>query len=383
LAFVALLALQGCRPAEPPRAPDLTLTPLEITGLAGWHDDRHAEALLAFRRSCTKVAAAAGDRPLAAHPAFGTTGDWQRLCNAAGTVGSGDAAARRFFESRFVPHLAGDNGDPEGLFTGYYEPELKGSPVAHGGYQIPLYQPPPEMVAIDLGAFRAEWQGRDLVGRVQDGRVIPMPSRAEIDAGALAGRRLELLWVEDPVAAFFFHIQGSGRVMLDDGRLVRVGYAGKNGHPYVAVGAELVRRGALAREAVSMQAIRAWLRRHPDQASTVMNLNPSYVFFRIVDGDGPVGSQGVVLTPERSLAVDRAFVPLGTPAWLETADPLDPARPLRRLVVAQDTGGAIKGPVRGDLFWGAGPRAEAAAGTMNARGRYVLLLPRLAATAGR
>ena len=186
----------------------------------------------------------------------------------------------------------------------------------------------------------------------------------------------EIVWVDDPVDAFFLQIQGSGRILFDDGTMMRVGYAAQNGHPYVAIGRELIARGALTRETVSMQSIRAWLVANPGEAAAVMNLNPSYVFFRTLEGDGPLGSEGVAVTPGRSLAVDRAFLAMGLPVWLDAEDPLDPTSRVRRLMVAQDTGGAIKGPVRGDVFWGHGPEAAERAGRMRSSGRYWVLLPR-------
>jgi membrane-bound lytic murein transglycosylase A len=205
--------------------------------------------------------------------------------------------------------------------------------------------------------------------------VVPYYSRSDIEAGRAPAGGRELLYAEDAVELFFLHIQGSGRVLLEDGRAVRVGFAGKNGRPYYAIGRELIRRGALDEEHMSMQTIRAWLADHPDEAAAVIAMNPSYVFFRELDGPGPIGAQNIVLTPGRSLAVDPAFIALGVPLWLETEEPLSGAS-LRRLVVAQDTGGAIKGPVRGDLFWGTGAAAGERAGAMKAEGRYYLLIPK-------
>lgn len=248
--------------------------------------------------------------------------------------------------------------------------------MRHGPYRTPVYARPMDMVTADLGLFREEWKGKTLVGRVVEGRLRPFPPRAEIEAGALEGEGLEILWIDDPVDGFFLHIQGSGRVAMNDGRIVRLGYAGQNGHPYVAIGRELIERGAIPRERMSMQAIRAWLKNNPDDAPRLMASNPSFVFFRELKGPGPIGAHGVPLTPGRSLAVDRSFIPLGVPVWLDTTDPLSPETPLRRLVVAQDTGGAIRGPVRGDLFWGFGADAAAKAGPMKQAGRYYLLLPK-------
>jgi membrane-bound lytic murein transglycosylase A len=187
---------------------------------------------------------------------------------------------------------------------------------------------------------------------------------------------LELLWVDSAIDAFFLHIQGSGRVAMADGGVVRVGYSDTNGQPYRAIGRDLVESGEISSDRISMQTIRAWLAAHPNDAEAMMARNRSFVFFRILQGDGPIGAMGVALVPGRSLAVDRRFVPLGLPVWLDATDPLSPGTPLRRLMVAQDTGGAIRGPVRGDVFWGHGAKAAARAGRMKSRGRYFLLLPR-------
>lgn len=357
IAFSLAAGLWACAP-EPlppkkPLPPRLVLEPRGFETVPGWATDRHGEALAAFVASCRRTAVTA-PTPVAATPSATVppTSDarWHAVCAEAELVSTGDAAARVFFEQRFRPWLITNAGNPDGLITGYYEPTLRGCLRPRHGCALPLYRPPPPAATL--------------------------PSRAEIEAGALRGRGLELLWVSDPVDAFFLHIQGSGRVLLDDGRSVRVGYAGKNGHPYTAIGRELVRRGALADQEVSMQSIRAWLAANPAEAPAVMALNASYVFFQRNDRDGPIGTQGVVLTAGRSLAVDPAFLPLGVPVFVDTTDPRAPDTPLRRLTVAQDTGGAIKGVVRGDLFWGAGAEAEAAAGRMRERGRFYLLLPR-------
>jgi membrane-bound lytic murein transglycosylase A len=210
---------------------------------------------------------------------------------------------------------------------------------------------------------------------------VPYPSRALIDNGALKGKRLELLWVDNAIDAFFLHIQGSGQVLMETGEVVRVGYAGRNGQPYFAIGRNLVKRGAISNENISLQTIRAWLEKHPDKATEVMQKNKSYVFFRELKNSngkprGPIGAAGVVLTPGRSLAVDRKYFPMGAPMWLNITHPLTD-EPLRRLLVSQDTGGAIVGPVRGDFFWGTGPEAMAAAGQMKKRGQLYILLPKL------
>jgi membrane-bound lytic murein transglycosylase A len=376
-AGLALLAA-ACAPRVE-RLPDaLTLRPAAFADLSGWRDDDMAQGLEAFRRSCTRLLRLPPDRPLG-EGVPGVAAHWRGPCEAAAALGRADgAAARAFFETWFLPWRAANRDDPAGLFTGYYEPELRGAWERKGRFQTPLYARPGDLVTVDLGRFRDELKGQRIAGRVKGGELLPYDTRADIDGGTLAGRRLEILWVDDPVDAFFLHVQGSGRVVMEDGRTVRLGYAAQNGHPYQAIGRVLVERGALAKDDVSMQTIRAWLAANPGEARAVMAANRSYVFFRALDGDGPVGAQGVVLVPGRSLAVDPRFVPLGVPLWLDAADPLAPGRPLRRLVVAQDTGGAIKGPVRGDLFLGAGPEAAERAGRMKERGGFYLLLPRAA-----
>jgi peptidoglycan lytic transglycosylase A len=380
LALVLLFA--SCAPPPPPE-PRLTLEPAKFGALAGWETDNQAEALAAFLLSCPALAESGARAKSPAEGAnFGSASDWQAACEDAGTVPAGDdAAARAFFERRFTPYLAGDNGEAEGLFTGYYVPELKGSKTAHGPYRVPLHRVPDDLVTADLGQFSEDLAGKRIVGRVEKNRFIPYPARSEIDAGALEGRALEIVYVDDPVDAFFLHIQGSGRVVLDDGHVLNVGYAGGNGRPYVAIGRELIARGAMAKEDVTMQSIRAWLEAHPGQAEEIMEANPSYVFFREIDGPFPIGGAGIALTPERSLAVDRRFVPYGVPLWLATDAGPNGTKPLARLMIAQDTGGAIAGPVRGDVFWGFGAAAGGIAGRMKDQGRYYLLLPKTAAVA--
>jgi membrane-bound lytic murein transglycosylase A len=375
-ALTLLLLVAGCAPKAPP--PDrLTLAPSEFAKLPGWSSDRQGGALLAFRRSCGALAKLDAATPVGAEAVGGTAADWRAPCAAAVNVPEADdAAVRRFFEVEFVPFRLANNDDPTGLFTGYYEAELKGSRKREGPYATPLLKRPADLVMVELGQFRPAWRGERIAGRVENGQLKPYASRAEIERGALAARRLELLWVDDPVDAFFLAIQGSGRVILPEGVVVQLGYDGQNGHPYVPIGRLLYERGELPKDQVTMQSIRAWLASHPDRAAALMNENPSYVFYREIAGDGPIGAEGVALTPGRSLAIDRAFLPLGAPLWLDAEDPAEGNGRLRRLVIAQDTGGAIRGPVRGDLFWGYGKEAAERAGMMKDRGAYYLLLPR-------
>ena len=366
--------------SKPSPTPRLALVPAAFGDLRGWTDDNQAAAAAALRRSCARWQRLPANRPLGRTGIAGTVGDWRPICAEALALPPDAAApARAFFETHFRPYAVAMGGKTEGLFTGYYEAALRGSPRPDGEFKTPLLAKPDDLVMVDLGRFRDDLAGERIAGRVVDGRLLPYATRADIDAGALAGRDLELIWVDDPVDAFFLQIQGSGRVALPDGSDLRVGYAGHNGHPYFAIGRELIRRGALTRETVSMQSIRQWLADNPDQAAEVMQLNASFIFFRPLDTDGPLGAQGVVLTPGRSLAVDRRHVPLGLPIWLDASAPSADGsedRPLRRLMVAQDTGGAIRGPVRGDVYWGGDAAAAEIAGRMKHPGRWYLLLPR-------
>jgi len=369
---------------EPLPGDQLQLHAASFTDLPGWQADRQGDGLRAFLRSCDKQlrrnagAAIGGVIP-------GTAGAWRDACEAAGTHDIDDhRAARLFFEDWFRPYAVFNNSRASGLFTGYFEPELHGSLTPGDGFDIALYRRPDDLVTVSLGRFRDAFAGERIAGRVVDGALLPYPTRTEIDDGALAGQSLELVWVNSAVDAFFLHIQGSGRVRLTDGESRRIAYAASNGQPYLAIGRTLVERGALAREEVTMQSIRTWLEVNPGAAPAIMRENNSFVFFRWLGGKsaelGPEGAQGVPLLAGRSLAVDRKFLPLGAPLWLDAlapaSDPSNPDRVLRRLVVSQDTGGAIRGPVRGDVFWGTGRDAGEIAGRMKHQGRYWLLLPR-------
>jgi membrane-bound lytic murein transglycosylase A len=334
------------------------ISPVEFGRLSGWGDDHISAAVPVFLKSCARLLTRADAAPLdavAASVDFGRVGDWRKVCEVAETLPpEDDTAARRFFETSFAPFAVADYGTPVGLFTGYYEIELNGARHPHGRFETPVYRKPP-----DLGP--------------------QPPARAEIEDGALAGRGLELFWVDDPIDAFFLQIQGSGRIRLSGGGTVRIGYDGQNGHPYVPVGRLLIERGVIPRDKLTMPAIRSWMKQNPEAGRALRRENPSFVFFREIKGDGPIGAEGVVLSAERSIAVDRAFVALGIPVWLEANERFAPVDNVRRLMVAQDTGGAIKGPVRGDVFWGTGDGAGTRAGIMNAGGRYYLLLPRAVA----
>ncbi len=382
------LALAGCVTQPPVKMSGhaLGLTPVGYSALPGWSADRADAALATFVGGCGAMAnspqQSLGGTGLAASLG-GSTQSWVAACEAARRMPAGDAgAARAFFERAFQPYAVADTAsDGKGLFTGYYEPELSGSRVAAPGFATPLLRAPPELVTVDLTPFDEDLRGRHITGRIQGGTFIPYYDRAAIDAGALEHRRLELLWVSDPVDAFILQIQGSGRVRLPDGSVVRVSYDGQNGRPYVPIGRVLAQRGDIPLDRVTMPAIRDWLAAHPDRAASLMETDPSYVFFHELGGvradQGPPGALGSPLVPGRSIAVDKRFLPLGAPVFLDTTDPLDGST-FRQLMVAEDLGGAIRGPVRADVFWGWDADAATRAGTMKAPGRAWLLLPRSA-----
>jgi membrane-bound lytic murein transglycosylase A len=304
---------------------------LSFSDLDGWAEDDHAAALTVFRNTCADM-----EEP-----------DWQGLCAVAATAPD----ARTFFELFFRPVLIG--GDQTALFTGYFEPELDGSLQRTARHRFPVYRVPPEVS-----------EGRQWL------------SRAEIEtSGVLEGRGLEIAWVDDAVELFFLQIQGSGRIRLSDGSVIRVGYGARNGHEYRSVGQEMVRRGIYAPHQVSAQVIANWVRRNPAAGQELLHHNPSYIFFREVRIEdpsiGPLGAMNRSITPLRTIAVDPTYTPLGAPVWIEKGG----QGPMHRLMIAQDTGGAIRGPQRADIFFGFGDAAGEAAGTVRDPGRMVVLLP--------
>ncbi|HYM17596.1 MAG TPA: MltA domain-containing protein [Micropepsaceae bacterium] len=366
-------------PSAPPVAPALKLSQISFAALNGWADGDLQLAFTGFRRSCGVLALKADNAALGGLYA-GTAADWRAVCAAASTATS----SREFFEANFVPYRVSQTSE-QGLFTGYYEPELKASRTQHDGFQTPLYGVPADLVTIDLGLFRDALKGQRIEGRVMGNRVVPYPARAEIARAGLP-QAMTLFYVDDATDAFFLQIQGSGRIVLDDGSVIRALYAGENGQPYTAIGAVLIERGELKREEVSLQSIRAWIKAHPAEAQELMNHDASYVFFAEQPiGDamiGAPGAEGVPLTPEASLAVDLSIHALGVPAFLEATAPDETGsdRAFNRLLMMQDTGGAIKGAVRGDVYWGFGKRAEEIAGRMKNQGRLTVLLPKARAT---
>lgn len=379
LALSALiLALAGCAAIPPgpvgcppcpgvamPKPAATPLQPAQWSDLPGWEDEDHAAVLELFKAQCALLA----KRPL-----------WLSTCESAQKFGVGGAApggAKAWFEDNFRPwQLVNPDGNREGLVTGYYEPVIRGSRTRKPPYLTPVFGPPDDLIVVDLAGLYPELKHLRLRGRLDGRRLIPYYSRAEWAAEEARRADQALLWTDDPVAFFFLQIQGSGQVELDDGRRIRIGYADQNGHPYRSIGTWLIERGELKAHEASMQGIRAWAERNPQRLQELLNANPSLVFFRELpaEGSGPPGALGVPLTPERSIAVDPRVIPLGAPVWLATTRPNDEA-PLARLMLAQDTGGAIRGSVRADFFWGSGAAAGELAGKMKQNGRMWVLLP--------
>jgi membrane-bound lytic murein transglycosylase A len=354
-------------PVTPQPPAKAEFIPARFADLPGWERDDLRAAWPAFMLSCSKLAGSA---------------DWKEPCAIARTVDAGsESAIRLFFESFFEPHqVVAPDGSSTGLITGYYEPMLRGSRKKGGPFQTPLYKVPDDMVIVDLGSVYPELANKRVRGRLKGKRVVPYPARDEISKSGLPGS--ELLWVDDAVEAFFLEVQGSGRVQLADGETVRVAYADQNGRPYQSIGKWLVQKGELSLEQATAQGIKAWISGHPTRQQELFNANPSYVFFKeekLPDPKvGPKGTLNVPLTPQRSVAIDRSQLPLGAPVYLSTTLPGDDEMPLQRLMLAQDTGGAIKGAVRLDFFFGFGAEAADLAGRMKQRGSIWVLLPKLA-----
>ena len=317
-------------------------------------------ALQAFRLSCPALLRRSDVSGLTRNE------DWRGACDAA--KGWADADARSFFEQHFETVRVGEGS---AFATGYFEPEIAGSRTRAPGYEVPVYRRPPDLVEADLGLFSDEWKGKRIRGRVEAGKFVLYHDRAAIEDGALAGRNLEIAWAADPIELFFLQIQGSGRLRLPDGGVMRIGYDTQNGRDYTAIGRVMRERGIFQPGQATMQGIVDWLRAHPEEGRAIMRENKSYVFFRELTGPGPLGALGVPVTGRATVAADPKFVPLGAPVWLDVD-----AQVADGLWIAQDTGGAIKGANRFDTFWGAGDEARTIAGGMSSRGGAFLLLPK-------
>lgn len=387
LAAMAMLSVAGCSqisvqtpaPVTQPVEKPVAVIPTPVTpavpgstetrvllgltswsALPGWGRDDLAASFDSFVRACRILNKQAV---------------WRASCAATATADRN--ALKRWFESNFRPwQQMNKDGSVDGLVTGYYEPIIRGSRNKSAHYSVPVYGPPDDMLTIDLADQYPELQGLRLRGRLAGKKVLPYYSRAEWSSLDDEHRGKPLLWVADVIDLFFLQIQGSGQVQLDDGSRVRIAYADQNGHPYRSIGKWLIDKGELTLNQSSMQGIRSWTKSNPARLQELLNVNPSVVFFRVVavEGDGPAGSLGLPLTPQRAIAVDATVIPLGAPVWLATTYPLT-SKPLQRLVLAADTGGAIRGAVRADFYWGSGEEAGQQAGRMRQVGQMWLLLP--------
>jgi len=362
-----------------PDKPFMSIFPTSYKDVPGWKSDNLSENLPVLIRSCGKLKKLPSNKAIGKFYEMGKVSDWLPICAAAELIRPGNKTeARYFYETRFQPYTVFNNQNGKGLITGYYEAELQGAFGADKRFRFPILAKPKDIITSELINFDDKYKGNKILGRIQANKLVPYYTRAEIEDGALSGRKLETMWVDNAIDAFILHIQGSGRIVLPDGSYVRMGFDGRNGHRYTSIGRELVSTGAMSLKDVTMPAIRNWMEKNPVAAKSLMRKNKSFIFFKVSKNAGPVGAQGVILTATRSIAVDRAFYPMGLPVWLNTTVPGSREK-MQRLMVTQDTGAAIKGPLRGDFFWGNGPQAAINAGLMKQEGELYLLLPKSAA----
>jgi len=367
-----LFALASCSTKEPPSSSSTIIeeapfSPFAVSKwemLPDWQTQDLQPAWAAFLQSCT---------------ALKNNPDWQIVCGRAQKLKQpNNDTLRNFFEEDFIPYqVFNPDGSTEGLITGYYEPKLYGSRITTDRFRYPVYGVPDNLLTIELSETYSQLKGMRLRGRRQGNKIVPYYDRGDINSGNASLKGRELFWVDNEIELFFLHIQGSGRIELPDGSLVKIGYADQNGHPYVSIGRKLVNMGALTLEEASMQSIKRWGKDNPALLPDLLAHNPSYVFFRELPTNlsAPLGALGVPLTNEYSMAVDRRTIPLGSPVFLSTTYP-NSDKPLNRLMLAQDTGGAIRGAVRGDFFWGFGEQAGARAGRMKQSGQMWVLFPK-------
>ncbi len=355
-----------------------------FSALKGWRADAHARAFSAFLKSCAPRLAPFETERSRQNPKKSGKNRYLKICRAAAKLGEnpGNIQARRFFEKYFAPYQVSWKGRKKGLFTGYYEPEYKGSRQKSKKYYVPVLATPENLVSM-VGKKKPKGFPRKLTAALRHGKTLkPVPSRAGIENGALDKSARVLVWLADPVDAFFLHIQGSGRIILPDGSTMRLGFAGRNGHPYSSIGKALLEKGILKSNQLSMKSVQNWLRSNKKKARKILHGNKSYIFFREIELDaglGPIGGEGVPLTTGRSLAIDRRFHAYGLPVWLDTQIPGENGEAytrFRRLLMAQDTGAAIRGAIRGDIFFGTGKKAGEIAGRVKEPGRMYVLLPK-------
>lgn len=368
--------LNGCvNTADTVSNPPFAFAPTTFDRLPNWEQDDHAQALQAFRQSCKEILRRRPYQYFGAKSQMGKASDWQPICRAARHVPP--VQAKAFFEYWFKPYQIQNNMNSIGLFTGYYLPVIPGSLVKTKEYSVPIHALPPDLVKIRVRPTAANYYAKSFVGQIKNHKIVPYPSRATITK---YHRGPVIAWSKNELDVFFAQVQGSALIELPDHKRLLVGYAAANGRPYTSIGRILVDSGAIPQQEITMETIKAWLLAHPQQMHQILNQNQSYVFFKTLDHTAPFGTEHIPLTAERSLAVDTRFIPLGAPVWVNTFIPNYPTEkslvPYRRLFIAQDTGGAINGKVRADVYWGEGERAAFIAGRMQSAGQYWILLPR-------
>lgn len=371
LGLIFLLFLASCSISQKQNAPqELRLEARSFSDLQSFETDDLTQISQAFTLSCEAVAKK--DSVLQSAQIKIEPKDYLNACKKFQKLNTADnTQLKHFFETNFTPYLVTYNGNDSGKFTSYYEAELRASKTKHGKYQYPIYGKPNDLIEINLQDFDQELPNKRILGRVQNGKLVPYFTREQIEKLGIDAP--VILWGDDKVDIFLMQIQGSAVALLDDGSNVRLSYADNNGHRFVGIGGLLLKKGLLKKGEASMDKIRDWLKDNPQIADVNMNENPRFIFHKISDAKGPIGALGVPLTAGRSLAVDSSFVPLGSLLWLETIEP--DGKPLQKMVAAQDIGAAIKGAVRGDYFWGHGEEALLQAGRMNSEGRFYILIP--------
>jgi membrane-bound lytic murein transglycosylase A len=355
--------------------------PVSFKQLPGWDKGEFQRSLSTFQTSCRAFIKQDPERMVGTDTINLQVKDWQPACHAAlKLIPANEHKAKLFFQKWFSPVEISEGKPVKGLFTGYYLPLVKGSLTQSEEFNVPIYEVPDNLVSVDLSLFAPGLSNRKLVGRVDGNKLLPYYTREQINKGAIKDNARVLLWIHSSIDRLFLEIQGSGIVELEDGSRIFIGYEGQNGAPYTAIAGVLIKKGVMTKDNASMQLIKKYLEEHPQEMDEVINHNKSFIFFRKLTLQAALGSQGVALTPGYSLAIDKQWIPMGAPLWLSTTRPdsRNPQthKPMQRLMIAQDTGGAIKGKVRGDVFWGGGDKATLIAGHMKNEGHYWLLLPR-------
>ena len=382
VASICIVAYIIKKPKTPvvTHAKDVHMHAVPFSKLPGWDNANLRASLGAFQRSCGVFLKHDPERLVGSEFISMRAKHWYPACNAAMQLKNpSDNEIRNFFQTWFKPFAMCNSKPVKGLFTGYYSPLFKGSLKKTPYYSVPIYGLPKQLITAHLNKFNAEFKNKKIIGRVVGQQLVPYYTSQQIDAGALDGVAPVIAWVHSPLERLTLGIEGSGIVKLTNGKKLVLGYAGENGAPYTAIAKVLIEKGVMTYDNASMQHIAEYFKQHPNQMQTILHRNKSFVFFTVLKQPDALGAQGIALTPGYSMAVDRHWLPMGAPLWLTTTRPNEDGttqKKLHRLMIAQDTGGAIRGPVRGDFYWGAGERAAAIAGRMKNHGYYWVLLPK-------